>query len=193
MHILCKRMLRCRFLPSLSVLFFCKPFSKFPFFKNFINFFLTILLCAIFPIFWPFFPFCTRYLFTFSHINQVKTLQEQITIQDVPLVNVIGGLQSCSLNSIKLNNIPLPAAEDYSNELKYGKTETKTRDNLFIAPKRGKTPPQLMCWFGLLVPQTFHFLFANSLLPPLLPTLLSTRVLVICCNITGTEKVAMEF
>ena len=48
-------------------------------------------------------------------------------IQDVPVVNVIGGLQSCSLNLIKLNNVPLPAAKDYNNEFKDGKNETQRR------------------------------------------------------------------
>lgn len=36
-------------------------------------------------------------------------------IQDIPVVNVIKGLQSCSLNLIKFN-IPLHAAKDYSNK-----------------------------------------------------------------------------
>lgn len=47
--------------------------------------------------------------------------------QDVPVVNVIGELQSCSLNVIKLNNVPLPAGKDYSNEFKDGKNKTQRR------------------------------------------------------------------
>lgn len=42
-------------------------------------------------------------------------------------MNVIGGLQSCSLNLIKLNNVLLPAAKDYSNEFEDGKNETQRR------------------------------------------------------------------
>lgn len=44
-------------------------------------------------------------------------------LQDVPVVNVIGGLQSCSLNLIKLNNVPLPAGKYYNNEFKDAKNE----------------------------------------------------------------------
>lgn len=91
-------------------------------------------------------------------------------------MNVIGGLQSCSLNSIKLN-VPLPAAEDYSNKLKYGKTETLTRNNLFMAPKTEKR--KLHCWCADLGCWCIRLCF---FLPPqihyFLHTLLSTRILV---------------
>lgn len=45
-------------------------------------------------------------------------------MQDVPVVNVIGGLQSCLLNLIKLNNVPLQAEKDYNDKFKDGKNET---------------------------------------------------------------------
>lgn len=48
-------------------------------------------------------------------------------IQNVPVVYVIEGLQNWSLNLIKLNNIPLPAAKDYNNKFKDGKNETQRR------------------------------------------------------------------
>lgn len=36
-------------------------------------------------------------------------------IQNIPVVNVIGGLQCCSLNLIKFN-IPLHVVKDYNNK-----------------------------------------------------------------------------
>lgn len=60
-----------------------------------------------------------------------------------------------------------------------------------MVPETGKTADMLI-WAADASEFPFSF-FSNSLLPSLLHALLSTRILIMCCNITGTDRVAVEF